>query len=82
MKMFARFAIPITRPAAFAAAARPRTLNQVRLLATEAISTGSHGRAMPARANTATAPVASMPATFTIRVSIHLLFCHPAAYWR
>jgi len=68
--MFARLAFNIAKPAA----ARPiasgatRVAFQARFYAASA---GSKGREMPNKNARGTAPVASLPATFTIRVCIH-----------
>lgn len=64
--MFSRLATGLAKPAAMPALGR-RVL-QVRYLAQVADTTGSKGRNMPFAANKATAPVASLPATLTIRV--------------
>ncbi|RDA85301.1 hypothetical protein CP532_5930, partial [Ophiocordyceps camponoti-leonardi (nom. inval.)] len=58
--MFARLAVPFAKPAVFA---RPT----VRFLSRNVAATGSTGRKMPSQGLRATAPVASLPATFTIR---------------
>lgn len=69
--MFARLAFNIAKPAA----ARPiasgatRVAFQVRFYAAQSTA-GSKGREMPIKNARGTAPVASLPATFTIRVCI------------
>ncbi|POR39086.1 Carbamoyl-phosphate synthase arginine-specific small chain [Tolypocladium paradoxum] len=64
------FAKPAAKPAAAAAAAAAapgRTVFQVRFLSQQPAAAGSSGRKMPFQGVRATAPVASLPATFTIR---------------
>ncbi|XP_044722074.1 carbamoyl-phosphate synthase small chain, CPSase domain-containing protein [Hirsutella rhossiliensis] len=66
--MLSRLAIPFARPAAKPAAAiAGRFVLQARLLSQRAAAAGSTGRKMPFKGLRATAPVASLPATFTIR---------------
>lgn len=65
--MFARLAINLAKPATKPAAAlKPRMAFQIRFVSQA--TAGSTGRKMPFKATQATAPVDSLPATFTIRV--------------
>ncbi|PHH76377.1 hypothetical protein CDD83_4263 [Cordyceps sp. RAO-2017] len=67
--MLSRLAIPFAKMAARPVARRAcgPSLLQARLVSQRAAATGSTGRKMPFQGLRATAPVASLPATFTIR---------------
>ncbi len=69
--MFARVAIPLTKPAGFGAARglASRMATQTRFLSKQA-NQGSKGRSMPETVSRATAPVANLDATLTIRVRL------------
>ena len=68
--MFSRLAIGFARPAAKPVASiAGRTAWTVRFYSAKTAVPGSKGRKMPSKATQATAPVSSLPATFTIRVS-------------
>lgn len=65
--MFSRLAINLAKPAVKPPAAfNHRMAFQIRFVSQA--TTGSTGRKMPFKATQATAPVDSVPATFTIRV--------------
>ncbi|PHH74818.1 hypothetical protein CDD80_2834 [Ophiocordyceps camponoti-rufipedis] len=65
--MFTRLAIPFAKPAVnLASFSRPSALS-VRFLTRNVATAGTTGRNMPSQGLRATAPVASLPATFTIR---------------
>lgn len=67
--MFARVVIPLTRPAGFGAARRlPVRLATMTRPLSQLAAQGSKGRNMPVKHTRATAPVANVDATFTIRV--------------
>ncbi|KAJ3484663.1 hypothetical protein NLG97_g6998 [Lecanicillium saksenae] len=63
--MFARLTSHVAKPAA--RVAMPARSTKFMTVRVQFLSTGSKGRTMPNRGTTGTTPVASLPATFTIR---------------
>jgi carbamoyl-phosphate synthase small subunit len=68
--MFSRVAFRLSKPAVSRAVGLPaRVALQTRLMSQHAVD-GSMGRKMPVHIQRATAPVANLEATFTIRVRL------------